>query len=113
MMNDTYFPYDSSITVPLSRVPVWPYTLDYRIPHTCHGTCPQQSWPIWELPINELDRREDPEFDEELTGCPLVSSCTNIQVIQSSILYYLTTLNIGKEVPRQLPILSITSGHLI
>ena len=86
MLNDTYFPYDSSITVPLSRVPVWPYTLDYRIPHTCHGTCPQQSWPIWELPINELDRREDPEFDEELTGCPLVSSCTNIQVIQSSIL---------------------------
>ena len=31
MMNDTYFPYDSSITVPLSRVPVWPYTLDYRL----------------------------------------------------------------------------------
>ena len=30
MMNDTYFPYDASITVPLSRVPVWPYTLDYR-----------------------------------------------------------------------------------
>ena len=99
MMNDTYFPYDSSITVPLAKVPVWPYTLDYkcthhyscglqvflghsfsRIPHTCHGSCPKQSWPgIWELPINELDRREDPKFDEELTGCPLVSSCTNIQ----------------------------------
>ena len=31
MMNDTYFPYDSSITVPLSKVPVWPYTLDYRL----------------------------------------------------------------------------------
>ena len=31
------------------------------------------------MPINELDRREDPKFDEELTGCPLVSSCTNIQ----------------------------------
>lgn len=52
----------------------------YRIPHTCHGNCPKQSWPIWEIPINELDRREDPKFDEELTGCPLVSSCTNIQV---------------------------------
>ena len=80
VMNDTFFPYDSSITAPLSRVPVWPYTLDYRIPHTCHGDCPRQSWPIWEIPINELDRREDPKFDEELTGCPLVSSCTNIQV---------------------------------
>ena len=79
MMNDTYFPYDSSITVPLGRVPVWPYTLDYRIPHSCHGNCPKESWPLWEMPINELDRREDPTFDEELTGCPLVSSCTNIQ----------------------------------
>ena len=69
MMNDTYFPYDASITVPLGRVPVWPYTLDYRIPHTCHGNCPKESWPIWEMPINELDRREDPTFDEELTGC--------------------------------------------
>lgn len=28
--------------------------------------------------IVELDRREDPTFDKELTGCPLVSSCTNI-----------------------------------
>jgi len=79
MMNDTYFIYDASIPVPLSRVPVWPYTLDYRIPHKCFGDCPKQSWPIWEIPINELDRREDPKFDEELTGCPLVSSCTNIQ----------------------------------
>merc|ERR1712002_776410 len=79
MMNDSYFPYDSSITAPLSPVPVWPYTLDYRIPHKCHGNCPNDPWPIWELPINELDRREDPNFDEELTGCPLVSSCTNIQ----------------------------------
>merc|ERR1711892_339961 len=79
MMNDTYFPYDSSITAPLSKVPVWPYTLDYRIPHKCHGNCPKEAWPIWEMPINELDRREDPTYDEELTGCPLVSSCTNIQ----------------------------------
>jgi len=79
MMNDSYFPYDSSITAPLSKVPIWPYTLDYRIPHKCHGNCPTESWPIWEMPINELDRREDPTFDEELTGCPLVSSCTNIQ----------------------------------
>ena len=33
---------------------------------------------MWELPINELDRREDPGFDEALTGCALVSSCSNI-----------------------------------
>ena len=30
MMNDQFFVYDSSIAAPLSRVPVWPYTLLYR-----------------------------------------------------------------------------------
>lgn len=30
------------------------------------------------MPINELDRRDDPNFDEQLTGCHLVSSCSNI-----------------------------------
>ena len=29
-MADQYFAYDSSITAPLSRVPIWPYTLQYR-----------------------------------------------------------------------------------
>ena len=28
--------------------------------------------------INELDRRDDPDFDESLPGCHLVSSCSNI-----------------------------------
>jgi len=81
MMNDQFFVYDSSIAAPLSRVPVWPYTLLYRMPHKCHGNgnnCPSRSQPIWELPINELDRREDPSFDERLSGCHLVSSCSNV-----------------------------------
>ena len=81
MMTDQYFAYDSSITAPLSRVPIWPYTLQYRMPHKCHGNsgnCPSRAHPIWELPINELDRRDDPDFDENLTGCHLVSSCSNI-----------------------------------
>jgi hypothetical protein len=30
------------------------------------------------MPINELDRRDDPTFDERLSGCHLVSSCSNI-----------------------------------
>merc|ERR1712115_625926 len=42
------------------------------------GNCPSRSHPIWEMPINELDRRDDPDFDESLTGCHLVSSCSNI-----------------------------------
>ena len=52
-----------------------------RLPHMCHGNggnCPSRAHPVWELPINELDRRDDPDFDENLTGCHLVSSCSNI-----------------------------------
>jgi len=81
MMNDQFFIYDSSITAPLGRIPIWPYTLHYRMPHKCHGNaqnCPSRGAPIWEMPINELDRRDDPDFDESLTGCHLVSSCSNI-----------------------------------
>jgi len=86
MMNDQFFLYDSSITAPLSRVPVWPYTLHYRMPHKCHGNaqnCPSRSHPIWEMPINELDRRDDPQYDETLTGCHVVSSCSNIYAPES------------------------------
>merc|ERR1711881_677827 len=81
MMTDQFFAYDSSITAPLSRVPIWPYTLYYRMPHKCHGNaqnCPSRSHPVWEMVINELDRRDDPTFDEALPGCHLVSSCSNI-----------------------------------
>lgn len=81
MMNDQFFVYDASIAAPLASTPVWPYTLLYRMPHKCHGNaghCPSRSHPIWEMPINELDRRDDPDFDERLSGCHLVSSCSNI-----------------------------------
>jgi len=76
MMTDQLFTYDSSISAPLYAGPIWPYTLHYRMPHKCHGNaqnCPTRSHPIWEMPINELNIR-----DENLTGCHLVSSCSNI-----------------------------------
>jgi len=82
MMKDQLFIYDSSITAPLRRVPVWPYTLYFRMPHKCHGNaqqCPTQSHPVWEMVLNELDRREDPEFDENLPGCHIVDTCGNIR----------------------------------
>ncbi|XP_037081664.1 chitin deacetylase 1-like isoform X2 [Pollicipes pollicipes] len=82
MMEEYGFLYDSSITAPLGRVPIWPYTLDYRMPHKCLGTsqnCPSQSHRIWEMVINELDLREDRNVDERLPGCHLLSSCTSIQ----------------------------------
>ena len=81
MMSDQFFVFDASIAAPLGRVPIWPYSLLYRMPHKCHGNagnCPSRSHSVWEMPINELDRRDDPTFDERLSGCHLVSSCSNI-----------------------------------
>lgn len=46
VMEDFGYIYDSSISVPPLRVPIWPYTLDYKIPHECKsGTCPTKSFP--------------------------------------------------------------------
>ena len=81
MMEEQAFLYDSSITAPLSNPPLWPYTLYFRMPHKCHGNgqnCPTRSHAVWEMVMNELDRRDDPKFDEELSGCAMVDSCTNI-----------------------------------
>ncbi|XP_076062318.1 chitin deacetylase 1-like [Oratosquilla oratoria] len=82
MMTDQLFIYDASITAPLSRTPVWPYTMYFRMPHKCHGNagnCPSRSHPVWEMVVNELDRRNDPRNDDPLSGCHFVDSCTNIR----------------------------------
>lgn len=34
--------------------------------------CPTRSHAVWEMVMNELDRRDDPSFDEELSGCSMV-----------------------------------------
>ena len=50
MMKEFGFVYDSSIPAPMSDPPLWPYTLDYKIPHKCIGRrkCPSRSFPgIW------------------------------------------------------------------
>lgn len=50
MMKEFGFVYDSSIPAPLSDPPLWPYTLDYKIPHKCisRRMCPSRSFPgIW------------------------------------------------------------------
>lgn len=82
MMNDQFFIYDASITAPLGKFPLWPYTLYFRMPHKCHGNgqnCPSRSHPVWEMVMNEMDRRDDPELDEGLSGCHYVDTCTNIR----------------------------------
>ncbi|KAF8787200.1 chitin deacetylase 1-like [Argiope bruennichi] len=75
MMNVAYdydFVYDSSIIAPMSYTPIWPYTLDYKIPHKCmQGTCPTRSFPgLWEIPLNTL-------FSNDGTGgmCSLADQC--------------------------------------
>lgn len=41
VIEDFAYIYDSSVSVEPQALPVWPYTLDYKIPHECKsGTCP-------------------------------------------------------------------------
>ena len=70
MMREFGFVYDSSMAAPPSDPPIWPYTLDYKMPHKCLGDrqCPSRSFPgIWEMPLNQI-RMED-------YSCAMVDSC--------------------------------------
>jgi len=53
MLNRYGLMYDSSMSVPN---PSWPYTLNYRIPHTCAvKPCPTESHPgMWEIPMTAI-----------------------------------------------------------
>jgi len=72
VLEDFGYIYDSSIGAPPSPVPVWPYTLDYKIPHECKsGTCPTKTFPgVWEVPLNE-------HYIEGYEGghCPYLDQC--------------------------------------
>jgi hypothetical protein len=72
VLQDFGFVWDSSVGVPPIKVPVWPYTLDYAIPHDCKaGTCPTRSFPgVWELPLNA-------HYVESFEGghCPYMDQC--------------------------------------
>ncbi|KAL3272983.1 hypothetical protein HHI36_014440 [Cryptolaemus montrouzieri] len=73
MMREFGFEYDSSVVAPFSNPPFWPYTLDYKIPHSCsekEQNCPSRSYPrLWEMVINPL------EIDDYT--CPMLDSCTS------------------------------------
>ncbi|XP_040580421.1 chitin deacetylase 1 [Lepeophtheirus salmonis] len=71
MVEDEYV-WDSSVTTyPLDK-PVWPYTLDYSIPHKCKiSSCPKKAFPgLWEIPLNL-------HFVKEEGGgeCPSLDQC--------------------------------------
>jgi hypothetical protein len=56
MMKEFGFIYDSSMVAPaFTNPPLWPYTLDYKIPHECVGNnnCPSRSYPGEDDLINE------------------------------------------------------------
>ncbi|KAK0095813.1 hypothetical protein PV326_007319 [Microctonus aethiopoides] len=72
VIEDFGYVYDSSIGISPSKIPIWPYTLDYKIPHECKaGTCPTKSFPgVWELPLNA-------HYVESYEGghCPYLDQC--------------------------------------
>ena len=46
MLYDANFTYDSSMPILENQVPMWPYTLDYEMPHDCViPPCPTKSYP--------------------------------------------------------------------
>lgn len=72
MIYDFAFAYDSSFAAPPSKVPLWPYTLDYRIPHHCvNKGCSTHSYPgVWEIPLNTMHSE-----DGTGGGCVLADQC--------------------------------------
>jgi len=80
-MEETDFVYDSSIVAQLQNPPLWPYNVYYSMPHPCYGDaqkCPTRSFNIWEMVLNEIDRREDPEDDDDVVGCINLDGCNTI-----------------------------------
>ncbi|XP_055638342.1 chitin deacetylase 1 [Toxorhynchites rutilus septentrionalis] len=71
MMKEFGFVYDSSMVAPFSNPPLWPYTLDYKMPHACSGSnqlCPSRSYPgVWEMVMNQLEAGE--------YTCGMVDTC--------------------------------------
>ncbi|KAJ3645357.1 hypothetical protein Zmor_023023 [Zophobas morio] len=71
MMKEFGFVYDNSIVAPFSNPPLWPYTLDHKIPHECTSfkqNCPTRSYPaVWEMVLNQLEA--------DGYSCAMVDSC--------------------------------------
>jgi len=83
---DYGFIWDSSIGVPPLDVPVWPYTLDYSLPHKCKtDSCPTKQFPgIWEIPLNS-------HHAQEFTGghCPYLDQCVLTHMDSQDIFFWL------------------------
>lgn len=72
MINDYGFLYESSMATPPTRTPIWPFSLEYKMPFKCRSdNCPSHSYPgIWEIPLNTF------HSEDGLGGnCPLLDQC--------------------------------------
>ncbi|EFA07840.1 chitin deacetylase 3 precursor [Tribolium castaneum] len=60
MMKEFGFVYDSSIVAPFTHLPLWPYTLDHKLPHECiKQECPTRPYPgVWEMVLNPFEARD-------------------------------------------------------
>ena len=68
------------------------------MPHKCHGNfqkCPARSAAVWEIPMNDYDRRENPENENELSGCAMVDQCTNL--VTGDLLYNFLNNNFDRH----------------
>lgn len=52
MMKEFGFVFDSSMVAPFSNPPLWPYTLDYKMPHSCTGNNQHVSYIFNNYPID-------------------------------------------------------------
>ncbi|XP_064115661.1 chitin deacetylase 1-like [Macrobrachium nipponense] len=81
------FSWDSTINVPPVPVPVWPYSLEYEIPHECRsGTCPSRAFPgVWELPMNS--HYKDTNYEGGF--CPYLDQCALSYLSEPEVVQWL------------------------
>jgi hypothetical protein len=71
---------DHTISVPPGPNKVWPYTLDYRMPHSCYSandqSCPTRKFPgSWVFPINVINGSLDSGPSKGQYFCSMMESC--------------------------------------
>ncbi|KAK3872525.1 hypothetical protein Pcinc_022397 [Petrolisthes cinctipes] len=81
------FTWDSTINNPPTEEPVWPYSLEYQVPHECRsGSCPERSFPgVWEIPMNSHFR----DFNYQGGFCPYLDQCALSYENEPEILQWL------------------------
>jgi len=83
---DYGFIWDSSMGIPPLPQPIWPFTLDYAIPHKCKTeSCPTRQFPgVWEIPLNS-------HYIEDYTAghCPYLDQCVFTHMDKKAIFDWL------------------------